>query len=112
MEDRSALEFEGALLRTIDFGAGQIGRQQIRRELDAMEIAFDARGEFLDRRRLGEAGRTFDEQMAVGEQRDQQAIDEQFLADDAFGQFAAQRLECGGDRTAAGNIGHIHGILF
>ncbi len=65
-----------ACLRTIDFGAGEVGGQQIGRELDAVEVAFDARGEFLDRRGLGQSRRAFDQQMAVGEQRDQQAVDE------------------------------------
>ena len=63
-------------LRPIDLGAGEVGGQQIRRELHAVEIAFDARGEFLDRGGLGETRRAFDEQVAVGEQRDQQAIDQ------------------------------------
>ena len=96
VENRAALEFEGRLLRPIDLGAGQIGRQQVRRELDAMEVAFDARGEFLDRRGLGQTRRALDQQMAIGEQRDQQTIDERGLADDALAKLVAQRVKgCG-----------------
>ena len=105
-----ALEFETAGLWTVDFGAGEIGGQQIRRELDAVEIAFDARGEFLDCRGLGQARSAFDEQMAIGEQRDQQAVDECRLADDAARKFAAQCGKRGRQRAVSDGFGHVHGI--
>ena len=107
VEDRPALEFEGRRLRAIDLGAGEIGRQQIRRELHAVEIAFDARGELLDRGGLGEAGRAFDEQVPVGEQRDQQAVDQRFLADDALAELGAERCKGRGGR---GGFWHVHGV--
>ena len=45
-----------------------------------MKIALDAFGKHLDCARLGKAGRTFDQQMPVGKNRDQQAFDEALLA--------------------------------
>jgi hypothetical protein len=69
MEDRALLEFEGTRLGPIDFSAGQVCRQQVRRELDAVEVAGNARREFLDRSGLGEAGCALDQKMSVSEQR-------------------------------------------
>ena len=108
VEDRAALELEGRRLRAVDLGAGEVGRQQVRRELHAVEIAFDARGELLDRGGLGEAGRAFDQQVAVGEQRDQQAIDQRFLADDALAELGAER---GKGRGGRGGFWHVHGLF-
>jgi hypothetical protein len=47
-----------------------------------MKITFNAFPENLDFTRLGESGRTFNQQMAIGQDSDQQALDEPLLADD------------------------------
>ncbi len=67
MKQRSFLELEIALLRAVNFGAGQIGRQQVGSKLDAMEIGFDAFAEDVDGAGLGESRRAFDQNMAVGQ---------------------------------------------
>jgi hypothetical protein len=85
VEQRTLLEHERAVLRTIDLGAGQIGGQQIGGELNTMEITLDALAQHLDRARLGQTGGAFDQQMPVREQRDQQAVHETVLPDDALG---------------------------
>ncbi len=82
MEDRAGLEFEAPVLRAPDLGAGQVGRQQVGRELHAREVRLQPRGQRADRGGLGQAGRAFDQQVAVGQQRDQQALDQRGLADD------------------------------
>jgi hypothetical protein len=46
-----------------------------------MELRFDAFGQLFDRFGLGQARRALDQHMAVGEQGDQQALDEFFLAE-------------------------------
>jgi hypothetical protein len=46
-----------------------------------MELRFDAFGEFFDGFGLGQARSALDQHVAVGEQGDQQALDEFFLAE-------------------------------
>ena len=81
VKDRPLLEHETAGFRTVDFGAGDVGRQQVGGELNTMELGFDALGEFFDRFGLGQTGSALDQHMAVGEQGDEQALDEFFLAE-------------------------------
>ena len=83
MEQRTALEHEARVLGTVDLGAGQVGRQQVRRELHPVKVALDSRREFLHRGRLGEPRRALHEQVAVGQQGDEEPIDEGVLADDS-----------------------------
>jgi hypothetical protein len=69
-------------VRPVDAGADQVGRQQVRRELDALELAADRRGERLDRQRLRQPRHALDEQMAAGEQPDRHPLEQQVLTDD------------------------------
>ena len=41
MKHRPLVEAETAVLRTVDLGSGEIRGQQVRRELDAVEITFE-----------------------------------------------------------------------
>ncbi len=81
MKQRTFAEFKRALLWTINIGTGEIGRQQVGRELQAVKIAFDAVGKHLDCAGLGEPRRTFHEQVAVAKQRDQHPVDQVGLTD-------------------------------
>jgi hypothetical protein len=47
-----------------------------------VEVALDAVAQDLDRARFGEARCAFDEQVPVGEQRDEHSIQQPFLTDD------------------------------
>ncbi|MNM46989.1 hypothetical protein D3C81_579470 [compost metagenome] len=82
MEDRPLLEHEAAGFRAVDFGAGDVGREQVGGELDTMELGFDAFGQFLDGLGLGQARGAFDQHVAVGQEHDEQALDEFFLTKD------------------------------
>ena len=82
MEQRALAKHERAVLRPIDLRAREIGGQQIRRELQAMEVAFDAVAQHFDRARLREPRRAFDEQVAVAQEGDEHAIQQSLLADD------------------------------
>ena len=62
-----------------------------------MEVRLDARRQRLDRGGLGQARRTFDQQVTIGQQRDQQAVDQVRLADDRTAAVLAQLQR----RTAA-----------
>ncbi len=93
MKQRSFAKLECAFLRAIDIGAGQVGRQQVGSELQAMKIALDTLGQHFDRACLGQAGRAFDQQVTVTEQRDQHPVDQVSLADDQSTRMGLQLLE-------------------
>ena len=82
-------------LRVVDQGADQVRRQQVRRELDAPERAVDRLGQRGDRERLGQPRHAFDQHVTVGEQRQQQALDEVFLSDQDFSNLGPQANEHG-----------------
>jgi hypothetical protein len=104
VKDRTAVEAEAAIVGAVDLGAGQVARQQIRGELDPVEIGLDPGGEGLDGTGLGESWGTFHQQMAVGEQRDQQPLDQDLLADDVLADAPAQRLKLGLDQVLGGIV--------
>ncbi|MNE24253.1 hypothetical protein D3C80_1175380 [compost metagenome] len=80
VEDRPLLEHEAAGFRAVDFGTGDVGREQVGGELDAMELRLDAFGELFDGLGLGQARRAFDQHVAVGQEHDQQPLDQFLLA--------------------------------
>ncbi|MNH14117.1 hypothetical protein D3C79_737050 [compost metagenome] len=80
MEDRPLLEHEAAGFRAVDLGAGDVGGEQVGGELDAVELGLDAFGEFFDGLGLGQARGAFDQHMAVGQEHDEQTLDQFFLA--------------------------------
>ena len=65
-----------------DLGAGDVGRHQVGRELDAAEVQRQALGQGADHQRLGQAGHAFEDAVAPAEQGDQQLLDDLVLADD------------------------------
>ena len=81
-EDRAAPGLELALARIVDQRADEVGRQQVRGELDALEVDRQRPREGLRGEGLGEAGDAFDEHVAAGQQAHQQTLDEVVLADD------------------------------
>ena len=48
-------------------------------------------GERLERERLGQAGHAFEQDVAVGDQRNEQAVDQMLLADDDASHLLLQR---------------------
>ena len=90
MEQRPLAKLEGTLLGAVDVGARKVRRQQVGCKLQAMEIAFDALRQHLDRACLGETGSTLDEQVSVAKQSNEHAIDQVRLPDN---QAAGVRLE-------------------
>ena len=77
-------ELATAFGRVVDLRARDVRRQQIRRELNPREVRFKIRGERFHGARFREPRKTFNEQIAVGEQTHNQAIDESRLSDDRF----------------------------
>ena len=79
-------------LLVVDLRADHVGRQQVGRELDARERRVDDLGERAHRERLGEAGHALEQDVAAGEQADEQPLDHRVLADDPAGHFLEDAL--------------------
>ena len=86
-------EFAGLLV--VDARADQVGRDEVGRELDALELAADRLGQGLDRHGLGQAGHALDEDVAAREQRDDQPLQQVVLADDDLLDLVEQPLHRG-----------------
>ncbi len=69
-------------LLVVDARPDQVGRNEVGRELDALELAPDGLRKRSDRHRLRKAGDAFDQDVAASEQRHDQALQEVILADD------------------------------
>jgi hypothetical protein len=92
-KDRAFARFERAVARHIDHRADQVGRQQVRRELNPLEAGRQGFGQGLDGRRLGQTRHALQEDMPVGQQAHQQAGDHFLLADDGLAKFRAQPVD-------------------
>jgi hypothetical protein len=84
-EDEMAAAGLGILLD--DVGPGDVGRHQVRRELDAGELEVQHLGQGVDDEGLGQAGHARDDAVAADEQRDQHLLDHVVLADDQLAQL-------------------------
>ena len=69
-EDRALVEMEGVVALVEHRHAQDIRRQEIRRELDALEGGADRPRERLGERRLPDAREVLDDQVALGEERE------------------------------------------
>ena len=94
-EHRALPRGEAAGLRVVNLRADDVGREHVRRELQPRELGVHAVGERLDGERLGEAGHALEQHVAVGQQADDQALDEHFLPDNDLAHFHQQRLHEG-----------------
>ena len=68
-------------------------------------------GQGFDRQRLGQAGHAFEQDVAVGEQADDQPFGQIILADDDLAEFVKQRVREGArflDRFVDGADSSIH----
>jgi len=89
-EDGSAVGRELAVLGLEDHGADDVARQQVGGELDALELDPEGSAEGLDEEGLSQAGHALEEDMAVGEEGNEQALDGGILADDGLADFFAE----------------------
>ena len=113
-EDGPEVDVERAVLRPVDARADQVARHQVRGELDPVEGAAEDLGGRLDRERLGQAGDALEQQVAVGEQADEQPLEHRVLAgDDALDleQRALERLFLARRRRVRGRCVHLVGLL-
>ena len=107
-EDRPERRPELARLLVVDPRADEVGRDEVRRELDALELAADRVGHGLDRHRLGEARHALDEDVAADEQRDDEPLEEVVLADDDLLHLVEQALH---RRRSVLSVVSFHALL-
>jgi hypothetical protein len=69
-------------LGVVDLRAGDVGGQEVRGKRDACVRGAHGARESADRERFGESGDAFDEDVAVTEERDEEAVDQVLLTDD------------------------------
>ena len=74
----------------IDLRADHVGRQHVRRELDATELGRDRGSQRLHRECLRQARHALEQHMAVGQQADQQPFDQVVLAHHHVADFLNQ----------------------
>ncbi len=105
-EYRPLAQLELLALHVVDRMAGDVAGHQVRRELDARELATEAARQGTHQKRLAQSGDTFDQHVATGDQRGQNAVDDLVLADHRLVQFIAQRLgQLGGTCALADGAG-------
>ena len=81
-KDRAKLGREFAGARIVDERADEIGGQKIGGKLQSLEAGLNAGGQRFDGERFGQAGNAFEQEMTIGEQSEQEPIDQIFLTDD------------------------------
>ena len=114
--DRAWAHVERAGGGSVDLGTGQVSRQEVRCELDSAERQIKGLRQGADGPGLGEPGHALDQDVAAGQERDDQAFQERSLADDqlfhALDQLG-QACPCCGDglRSRLGWIGKVRGNI-
>jgi len=91
-EDGPLAGLEGGGLGVEDHGPDQVGGEQVRRELDPLEVQVQHLGQRAHRHALGQAGHALDEDVAAGEQSDEEAVEQLLLPDDPLLQLAQDAL--------------------
>jgi hypothetical protein len=78
-------------LRIVNLRADDVGGQHVRRELQAGKLDVMAGGQDLTERVLARPGTPSSKDVAVGQQADDQPLDQIILADDDLAEFVEQR---------------------
>ena len=91
--DRPGPELERPPLLVVDVHAGDIARQEVGRELDALEATAHAAGDGFRQYRLANAGYVLDQDMPATEQRHEHQLHLAPLADDDVLDVVRRRLD-------------------
>ena len=94
---RAELDLELGLVGPVDARADEVGRDEVRRELHALERAAEHRRRRLDRQRLREARHAFDQHVPAGEQADEHALEHLLLTGDHAPDLEQRLLELAAD---------------
>ena len=110
-EHRPERYLELAELLVEDPSSDDVGRDEVRGELDPLELPADSPGERLHRHRLCEPGHPLDEEVAAREEGDDHPLEQGVLADDHAldleQHLFERRVECG--LLAHGSSRHLGG---
>jgi hypothetical protein len=98
----SKLEF--TFFMAVNIGTYQIGRQQVRGELNTVKISFDGFGEGFYRCRLRQTGHTLDQEMTLTQEADEHAVDEITLSDNPRGKMGTNIVQNRGVDVAANSL--------
>ena len=91
--DEAELPAAGLLVFLEDVGSRDVGRHQVRRELDALELEVEDLRERGDEERLGEARNAHQKDMAAGEDGGQHEFDDVHLSDNDLGEVLLCEIE-------------------
>jgi hypothetical protein len=108
-EDGTGLELETlapVLLFHDHVGAGDVGRHQVGRELNAAVAQPEAAGERPHEQGLAEARRALEEHVTLGDQADEDLVDHALLADDRDGDRCLEALDGACERLQL--LGNLH----
>lgn len=90
-ENGAAPGSKGPRLRIVNLRADQVGREQVRGELETGEFNVDGGGQGLDREGLGQTRHTFQQNVPIAEKADDEAFDQVILANNHFADLAEER---------------------
>src|SRR5262245_7448873 len=89
-----------------DVRADDVGRHQIRRELDARERQLETLRQGLDEQRLAEPGNALEQHVAAREHADEDVVDDLAVAYDDFFDLRTQAFERRHELSYAAVVGH------
>ena len=92
-EDGAATHHKLLFLLTIDQRTDEVGRQQVRSELDAGKVGVNSASHRLDGQCLGQSRHTFKQDVAIGQKANQQSFGHLFLSDDDLVHFEVDEIE-------------------
>ena len=92
-ENGAVLGVERSFARIVNHRADDVGGQHVGRELQPLKLHLRGRRERFERERLRQAGHAFQKDVAVGDEADEQAVHEMFLANEDAADFLAQRRD-------------------
>src|SRR5262249_725219 len=92
-KDRPFFDSELVVAGVVDLGTDQVGRQKVRRELDALELGVDRFGQGANGQGLGQAGYAFQKAMATSKEADQHPIEQVILAHNDAADLLFKRLD-------------------
>lgn len=104
-EYRAGLELELMPVAIPDRDAGDIRRQQIRGELDSVELAVDRPGDRLGELGLSHSRNVFDENMTLGDQGEENELDDSSLALDDGLDIGRDAVEILAKTVDSGEVG-------
>src|SRR3954464_9490436 len=81
-EHGAELRVEPARVGAVDAGADEIGRHEVRGELEALEEAAERVGQRLHGQRLGQAGHALEQHVPTGQEGHEQPLEHRLLTDD------------------------------